>query len=115
MATALLLEDEALIAMDLEMNLQAAGFEVVHLMSCTEATHWLDANRADVAIVDIQLTDGSCHGVAERLRLAGTPFIVHSGDQPHQHANTPFVHGVWLNKPSASTDLIEAVREATGA
>lgn len=112
MSTALLLEDEPLIAMDMEENLHVAGFEVVHLMSCAAANNWIDANKADVAIVDIQLTDGSCHEVVERLRFTGVPFVVHSGDVANQHAGTSFEHGIWVNKPSSENELIAAVRQA---
>lgn len=111
--TALLLEDEPLIAMDLELTLQGAGFEVAHLRSCSEADHWLSSNRPDVAIVDIILADGSCHDVVAKLRNLEVPFVVHSGDLPHQHARTPFEFGVWLTKPSASGELIVAIRLAT--
>jgi DNA-binding response OmpR family regulator len=112
MATALLLEDEPLIAMDMEENLQNSGFEVVHLMSCADANQWINSNHADVAIVDIQLTDGSCREVVERLHVTGVPFVVHSGDVAHQHVGTPFEHGIWLSKPSSYDDMIAAVRKA---
>lgn len=112
MQTALLLEDEPLIAMDLEITLQGGGFDVVHMVTCADADQWLHANRADIAIVDIHLQDGSCHDVVGKLHAAGIPFVVHSGSHPSEHAGTPFEHGVWLSKPSIATDLIEAVTRA---
>ncbi len=114
MRTALLLEDEPLIAMDLEFNLQDAGFDVVHLMSCADADRWIDGHSPDVAIVDVELRDGSCHAVVGRLRNAGVPFIVHSGSHPSEHTGTNFEHGSWLMKPSSMRDMISAVRQAIG-
>ena len=112
MQTALLLEDEPLIAMELEYTLREAGFDVSVVGTCVEATEWLDVCGPNIVIVDIMLRDGSSHAVVERLVADNIPFIVHSGDLPAMHAGTPFEHGTWLNKPTASTDLIEAVSQA---
>ncbi len=112
MSTALLLEDQPLIAMDLEESLQVAGFDVVHLISCAAAIDWIGDHHADVAIVDVQLSDGTCQTVVERLQVKGIPFVVHSGDVAHQYAGTPFQHGIWLNKPSSNEELLSAVQTA---
>ena len=42
---ALLLEDEPLIAMEIEQTLQIAGFEVTTVSSCASALDWLAASR----------------------------------------------------------------------
>jgi ActR/RegA family two-component response regulator len=56
----LVVEDEVLISLDLETGLRDAGFTVAAARSCVEATEFLNANRPDAAIVDVQLTDGEC-------------------------------------------------------
>ncbi len=53
MATVLLLEDEPLIAMDLEYGLREVGFDVAIVATCSEAIDWLEVCRPDVVIVDI--------------------------------------------------------------
>ncbi len=64
----LVLEDEAIIALDIEGILTDAGLDVAAtLSSCAGAVEWLTANRPDVAILDIDLQDGSCEHVAQRL------------------------------------------------
>lgn len=68
--TALLLEDEPLVAIDLDMTLTAAGFTVYTAMSCIEANSWLESNRPDIVVVDIELRDGTCAGVVTRLNEA---------------------------------------------
>jgi DNA-binding response OmpR family regulator len=107
---ALLLEDEPLIAMDMELLLQGAGLDVTTVESCEEANNWLEVRRPDIVIVDIMLRDGSSHNIAERLIRDAIPFIVHSGDPVSMHADTVFSQGRWLSKPSSPDELIGAVR-----
>ncbi|MET0440078.1 MAG: response regulator [Devosia sp.] len=108
--TALLLEDEPLISMDLEATLADAGFDVVAMMSCSDAVTWLDGNAPDVVIVDIMLRDGSSDAVVERLIEDAVPFIVHSGDHPSMHENTPFARGTWVSKPAEGDELVRTAR-----
>lgn len=110
--SALLLEDEPLIAIDIEQILDAAGFDVTSVSTCAQANAWLQTHRPDVAVLDIELRDGSCHTVAAGLNDQGVPFIVHSGDIPALHRDTPFVKGAWVTKPSAPEDLLAALRGA---
>jgi hypothetical protein len=46
----------------------------------------------------------------ERLIEHRIPFVVHSGDHPSMHADTPFAHGRWVNKPADEGILVEAAR-----
>lgn len=109
---ALLLEDEPLISMDLEVTLGAEGFDVFTVMSCVEASSWLDKRVPDVVIVDIELRDGSCTEVVARLVETNIPFVVHTGEHPALHAGTSFAKGAWVGKPAAPDELIQAVRAA---
>jgi DNA-binding response OmpR family regulator len=111
MATVLLLEDEPLIAMDLEYELREVGFDVAIVATCSDAIDWLEVCRPDVVIVDIVLRDGPCHAVVEQLVADKIPFIVHSGDHPSMHENTPFAHGTWVSKPAEGAELVRVARE----
>lgn len=113
--TDLLLEDEPLIAMDIEMTLRDAGFDVSVVGSCEEALEWLEVCRPDVVIVDIVLRDGPGHKVVDQLITDGIPFVVHSGDLPAVHEGTPFAAGSWINKPAIAADLVAAVRQLVAA
>lgn len=112
---ALLLEDEPLIALDLEMTLGNAGFDVTTVTSCSEALEWLDVCRPDIVIVDIILSDGPCHAVVKQLVADGIPFLVHSGDHPSMHADTPFAGGKWVSKPADVGEMARAARELIAA
>lgn len=111
MPVALLLEDEPLILIDLEAALVDAGFDVVPLMTCSDALTWLDQNSPDVVIVDIILLDGPSNAVVERLIEAKIPFIVHSGDLPDVHKDTPFASGSWVSKPAQYDELVRVAGE----
>ena len=112
MPTALLLENEPLIAMDIELALQDAGFDVTSIMSSVEAGGWLESHSPDVAIVDIELRDGPCHLIVEMLAARGVPFLVHSADLPPMHEGTAFAKGTWLNKPTDSDEIARAAQVA---
>ena len=64
--------------------------------------------------VDIELTDGPCRAVVERLIDSDIPFIVHSGENLSMHVGTPFAHGRWVSKPAAPGELENAVRALLG-
>ena len=102
---ALFLEDEPLIALDVEDALRSTGFEVVTLSTCQAADRWLVSHTPAVAIVDLELLDGVCHGAAEQLYLRGVPFIIHTGREKTSHDNWIFHQGHWLSKPAASHAL----------
>lgn len=107
---ALLLEDEPFIALDIELILGGAGFDVTTVMSCEDANDWLAICRPDIVIVDIILRDGPCHKVVERLVEDKIPFIVHSGDHSSMHVDTPFAHGRWVSKPADDRTLVGAAK-----
>ena len=112
---ALLLEDEPLIAMDVELILGGAGFDVTTVTSSEEANDWLAICRPDIVIVDIELRDGPCDRVVERLVEDRIPFIVHSGDDRGTYQGTAFETGRWLTKPSDPGELVDAARSLLAA
>lgn len=114
-SVALLLEDEPLIALDLEQMLEEAGFDVSIVMTCADASAWLEIHRPDIVIVDIELRDGRPDHFVERLVHDDVPFIVHSGDHPDQHAGTPFAQGLWISKPAEPDELTGAARALLAA
>lgn len=109
--TVLVLEDEPLIALDIETTLRDAGYDVAVVGSRIDAFAWLEVCRPDVVIADILLADGSSNEVAEQLILDDIPFVVHSGDIADSFVGTAFEHGRWLSKPCMPEELISAVRQ----
>ncbi|WP_352590499.1 response regulator [Mesorhizobium caraganae] len=110
-SSVVVLEDEALIALDVEEALHDAGFNVVAVMSsCSDALDWLQANSPDVAVLDIDLRDGDCVAIARLLYDRYIPFVVHSGSRSDSCNHDPiFQKGTWVSKPSLSGELTNAV------
>ncbi|MER9493982.1 response regulator [Mesorhizobium sp. M0320] len=105
------LEDEPLIALDVEDTLCDAGFNVLAVLpSCSQALEWLQSNSPDVAVLDIELNDGSCEDIARLLYERDIPFVVHSGSvfDPRYYAPI-FQKGTWVSKPAADGDVTNAV------
>ena len=108
----LLLEDEALIAMDVADVLEEAGYSVVTIASARDALDWLDAHVPDIAVVDVYLPDGDCEPVATALQSRGIPFLVHSGSIAKEFADTPFAGAPWVSKPVRMEELLAAITSA---
>ncbi len=76
----LVVEDEAITALDIENCLRRAGFEVVGpVSSASQALDMIDGPGCDAAVLDVTLTDGSVEPVASRLDLERIPYVVVSG------------------------------------
>ncbi|CAN7381812.1 GAF domain-containing protein [Rhizobium sp. LjRoot30] len=78
--TVLLVEDQMLIAMDVEAMLIGAGVAYVATTgSAADALHRLDKLAPDVAVLDVNLGTGTSLPVAEELRRRGIPFVFATG------------------------------------
>ncbi len=113
----LVLEDEAIIAMDVEGTLVDAGMVVAATLArCTDALEWLATNEADIALLDMHLLDGSCEPVARRLAEMAIPFVVFSGGSETDETLDPiFAKGSWVEKPAPADRIIAAVLDALRA
>jgi CheY-like chemotaxis protein len=109
----LVVEDEPLIALDIEEMLTSAGCTVAAILdTCEAAEVWLASNSPDVAILDIQLKDGTCESVARTLHERSIPFVVHSGSEQSDDVLHPiFREGSWVAKPASQDELAEALRK----
>ncbi|MEO9229756.1 MAG: response regulator [Devosia sp.] len=112
---ALLLEDEALIALNIESTLESVGYEVVSFATCAEALNWLHLNSPSVAILDLHLRDGPSNAVSLLLTERRIPFVVHSGTSGSAASAPDFSAGTWLNKPSSGHDMLASISNALGA
>ncbi|MDO9418492.1 response regulator [Pararhizobium sp.] len=108
----LFLEDEPIIAMDLEAVLSQAGFDVHWFTTCRSASYWLENNQPDVALIDIELSDGTCVPIAELLIKRQIPFVVHSGYSSHaNYVHEVFKRGRWISKPADYNGLVRILQE----
>jgi DNA-binding response OmpR family regulator len=108
----LIAEDNGLIGMMLEQDLREAGFEVAGpFASCAAALKWLATQTPDSAILDIELSDGPCVEVAQRLKDRGVPFLILTG-KPSGIADDEeaFSGAPRLEKPMSQHEVIETLR-----
>ncbi len=105
----LLIEDEYLVALELQRELEDAGFaEVVHAASEREALQRLDEGHWDAAIADANLNGRTSKAVGAALREQGIPFVVATGygreSLPPELAEAPL-----LSKPIYGRRLVQEV------
>lgn len=102
----LVLEDEALIALSLEMTLSDEGVTVVGpFSSAAQAMEAID-DGIDAAVLDVNLGRNTSLDVAQRLAKMGKPFVFVTGDGDwHRVANT-FPDVPILEKPIREVDVV---------
>lgn len=113
----MVVEDEALIAMDLEMQVEAAGHRVVATAKeADDAVRKAAATRPDVVLMDVRLARGSSGIDAARRMFEGWRLrcIFLSGNL--DPATRAALHDVepyaMLSKPAFGTQLTDALRMA---
>ncbi|WP_201835041.1 response regulator [Microvirga zambiensis] len=105
----LVIEDQTLIAMSIETYLEEAGIGVETVSSMAEARAWLEANIADVAIVDFMLKDGPATALARELNSRAIPFVIYSGYPRGDRMPSELRAAPWLEKPTGRDDLLKMV------
>lgn len=74
----LVVEDEALLAMELSMTLEDQGADIVGPCGSV-ASALTRCGTADVAVLDVDLCGEKVYPVADRLMREGKPFVFHTG------------------------------------
>lgn len=112
--TALVLDDEMLIALDVEAMLFDLGYaDVMVVPSVGEALDYLNNEKPDVAVIDYHVRGKNCEAVAGALRSLGVPTIIHSGSSfDHDYHGPFFADFPWLAKPSSREHLASALAAA---
>ncbi len=106
----LIVEDEMLLAMDLESLLESNGCDVI--ASCPNIKRALDAidrDRPEAALLDMNLAGASSAPVAEALRDAGVPFVVVTGYSNAEGRAEPFRDVPAVQKPYREDILLSTL------
>jgi CheY-like chemotaxis protein len=112
----LLVEDEALIAFDLEGMLRELGCAVVFVApSVKEALAVLRAERPDTALLDLRLADGRVTPVAQALAAAGVQFAVVTGYDRGRLEEPVLRAAPYLAKPYGHAAIREALTQLAAA
>jgi DNA-binding response OmpR family regulator len=105
----LILEDDPLIALDLQMILEAAGHEVVevcHRLSTVCRNH---GQGFDFALLDVDLPDGKSYGVASWLDERRIPYAFVSGSSEAERPAS-LRHAPFIAKPYHSAAIVKSLR-----
>lgn len=111
--TVLLVEDELLVAWDMEQMLTAAGVRVLGpASSVSAALRLLKSDKPDAAILDLNLQGELVTPVARRLREMGVPFVLSTAYNHLRADNEDAFSGVEnLGKPLASARCVQVLGE----
>jgi DNA-binding response OmpR family regulator len=108
----LILEDEAIIALNLQDDLQDEGYGIVGpFTTCSAAHRWLQTATPDMAILDATLQDGPCREIGLMLEQREVPFLIYSGHREDRQLLAEFHHVTWIEKPVPSSVLVQACRQ----
>jgi DNA-binding NtrC family response regulator len=106
----LVVEDEFLLAMELEGILDRYGCEVLGPASSVErALAALQTDRPEVVVLDVNLKGRRATPVAAALRDRGVPFVLMTGYSGPQLSEPELRDALRLDKPVDGCDLKRAV------
>ena len=115
----LVLDDEFLIALDIQQTLELAGAAYVAAVATVPEALRLLRSKPDfnLAVLDVKLSgrDPNSLGVAALLAAKGTPFIFLTGMRVDDVHSRQFPHAPVIEKPYDATTLLNAVRRALEA
>jgi DNA-binding response OmpR family regulator len=107
----LVVEDDPLLAMDLDATLVGAGAVVVDLCrTLDEAMLQADVGDFAVAVLDFGLGSETVSPVARRLVNRGVPFILYTGKSRHEPSMAEWRDCSIVQKPASTRALVSAVR-----
>jgi CheY-like chemotaxis protein len=106
----LVLEDDAVVAVEYRFQLRSAGATESLQPTVTRALKYLADHEVDAAIVDYQLPDGDCQPLLEQLARRHIPFVIVSGDTFGMRQET--TDAPVLSKPVRTREVYRSLTEA---
>ena len=109
-ATILVVEDNAIIALDAEdMLLSHGASEVLIASSVTEALHFIENQTIDFAVLDMKIGEETSERVGETLLKNETPFIFATGHSNQAALAESFPDVKVVQKPYDGDAIISAM------
>ena len=108
----LILDDNMLSALETERILVQQGATAELVSSADAALASLARGLPDVAVLDVDLGEGSSMPVAQELTALGVPFVFLGTDADRHLIEAAFAEAAIVRKPIVANDLIHAVRDA---
>lgn len=108
----LIVEDDALIAMELEERLQEMGYDVLGpAATVDEARQALNGRRPDAALLDSNLAGVSSTELAAALAADGVPVAFCTGYDTIKNLPPQLKHAPILTKPIADAELLKVLKQ----
>ena len=109
----LYVEDEAMVALVVELALEEGGFGVHHVLSGREAVKALDAKSAEYCalVTDVRLPEVDGWNIARHARELNPilPVVYVSGDSAVEWSSKGVPGSIMVQKPFANAQLVAAV------
>ena len=106
----LVVEDEMLLAMELESLLEEQGCAIIGPVSTVgRALSLLDNERVDVALLDLNLNGQPAAPVAAALTAQGVPFVLVTGYGESQSSEPELQGAPRVDKPVDHQELVRAL------
>ncbi len=108
----MIVDDEALVLLDLVLTVEGLGYRVFcDSTSTAEAMEHLGNDRPDAALLDIDVGGTPVWPLARELKRRGVPTVFVSANHAHRELETEFAHCPAVDKPASSGDIIEALKQ----
>lgn len=106
----LLVEDEWLLACELEQAIMAAGATVAGPYADIKSAS-ADISGVDLAVLNVNVRDGTTYPLAAMLRERGVPIVFATG-QDMMAEPTQWHSQLWITKPYAPAEIIALLESA---
>ena len=104
----LVVEDEALIALQIEMDIEDIGYSVAGTcMSLAESLKFIENKEIDGAILDVDLRGVDVFPAAERLLEKDIPFVFHTGHGHKTQIEDRFPRSTVFKKPTSTGVMLK--------
>jgi CheY-like chemotaxis protein len=114
-ADVLIVEDDPIIALDLEDTLLGLGIKTVRIAgNVARAMAVIAARAPDFALLDVGLIREKSFAIAERLAASNIPFAFVTGYGPDVHLPPAFANTPRLLKPFSAEALEALLRRGPG-
>lgn len=112
MSRILLIEDDTMIASGITYALETEGYETKHATMIADAKKMVEANKFDLAIIDMQLPDGNGFDVSEMVKNTNTSVIFLTVVDDENTIVRAFDEGAqdYIVKPFRIRELLARVR-----
>ncbi len=107
----LVVEDEAFVALDIQMGLEDMGVDVVGpCMSLSLCLKTIEEKEFDAAILDVDLNGEKVYEAAERIREKNIPFVFHTGRAHCENLAQRFPQVKVFVKPTPTPKIYDALQ-----